>query len=257
MVELVSITLESGIADVRLNRAEKLNALNQEMFEAIGAAVDRLTTLPVRCVVLSGTGRGFCAGVDLESLASNPKLRDLQPRTHGVANDFQYAAWGWRQLPIPVIAAVHGFAFGAGFQIMLGADIRIAAPDTQLSMMETRWGLTPDVAGIALLRGLVRDDVARDIVYTARKFAGTEAAQLGLVTRVAADPLAEALALARQIAWQSPKAIRTSKRLLGLEGDAAALLMAESVEQEILLASLEHAETLAAAREKRAPVFED
>ena len=258
MSELVTISTVAGVADVRLNRAEKLNALNEEMFKAIGAAVDRLSDAQgLRCVVLSGEGRGFCAGVDLESLASSPAMRDLQPRTHGKANMFQHAAWGWRQLPVPVIAAVHGFAFGAGFQLILGADIRIAAPEAQLSMMEARWGLVPDVAGIALLRGLVRDDVARDIAYTARKFTGAEAAALGLVTRVEAAPHTAAMALAADIAAQSPAAIRAAKRLLNLEGDAAALLVAESVEQEILLASPGHAETIAAHREKRPPVFGD
>jgi enoyl-CoA hydratase/carnithine racemase len=258
MPELVSLSLTDGVADVRLNRPEKRNALNQEMFEALCATQARLAhTKGLRAVVLSGQGHGFCAGVDLDSLSTNPALRDLQPRTHGDANLFQQAAWGWRTLPVPVIAAVHGMAFGAGFQIMLGADIRIATPDAQLSMMETRWGLVPDVAGIALLRGLVRDDVARDIVFTARILSGAEAAALGLVTRMDADPLGAALKLARQIAAQSPPAIRAAKRLLNLPSDATALLLAESVEQEALLASPEHAETLAASRENRAPVFKD
>jgi enoyl-CoA hydratase/carnithine racemase len=248
------------VADVRLARAEKMNALSVELFTAVVDAIARLAVMPkLRCVVLSGEGRGFCAGVDLGSLAENPLMRELQPRTHGEANLFQQAAWGWRQLPVPVIAAVHGFAFGAGFQLMLGADIRIAAPDAQLSMMEARRGLVPDVAGIALLRGLVRDDIARDIVFTARKFSGTEAAAMGLVTRVDAEPHQAAIALAKQIAATSPAAIRAGKRLLALKDDAsiAEILLAESIEQEILLASAGHAETIAASREKRAPIFND
>ena len=185
----VQISLDGGVADVRLSRPEKINALDGAMFEGIVDAIATLGADPrVRCVVLSGQGRGFCVGVDLDSLSSNPALRDLRPRTHGVANVFQQAAWGWRSLAVPVIAAVHGFAFGGGFQIMLGADIRIASADARLSMMEVRWGLAPDVAGIALLRGLVRDDIARDITFTARVFTGEEAASLGLVTRLADDP---------------------------------------------------------------------
>lgn len=260
MSERVTITVEGGVADVRLARPEKLNALDLAQFEGIAAAIDRLGSMPgVRCVVLSGEGRGFCAGVDLDGLAGNPAMRDLMPRTHGEANLFQQAAWGWRKLPMPVIAAVHGFAFGAGFQIMLGADIRVAASDAQLSMMEARWGLAPDVAGIALLRGLVRDDVAREITYTARKMSGEEAAALGLVTQVAADPLSHAMALARSIAANSPAAIRAGKRLFNLAGDTKAgeILLAESREQQALLASPGHAETIAAAREKRAAVFDD
>jgi enoyl-CoA hydratase/carnithine racemase len=259
MSELVKIELDKGVADVRLARPEKLNALDPAMFEAIAGAIARLGDLPgLRCVVLSGEGKGFCAGIDLGSLAG-PALLDVRARSHGEANIFQHVAWGWRKLAVPVIAAVHGVAFGAGFQIMLGADIRIAAPDTQFSMMEARWGLVPDMAGIALLRGLVRDDVARDIIFTARKFGGEEAAKLGLVTRLDADPHAAALALAAQIAATSPPAIRAAKRLLNIDANAspAEILLAEAVEQEAMLASAAHKETLAAAREKRAPVFED
>jgi enoyl-CoA hydratase/carnithine racemase len=160
---------------------------------------------------------------------------------------------------MPVIAAIHGFAFGGGFQIMLGADIRIAAPDAQFSIMEVRWGLTPDVAGITLLRGLVRDDVARELTYTGRRFDGEEAARLGIVTRTADDPRTEALALARSIAESSPVANRATKRLLNIsaDGDAEAILRAESREQQALLASANHHEAVTAARERRTPVFED
>ncbi len=154
---------------------------------------------------------------------------------------------------------MHGFAFGAGFQIMLGADIRIAAPDAQLSVMEMRWGLVPDMSGIATLRGLVRDDVARELVFTARKFSGEEGARLGVITRLAEDPHAEAMAMARTIAAMSPEAIRAAKRLLNLsaDSDTTSLLTAEAAEQEKMLVSAGHRETLAAAREKRAPRFED
>lgn len=258
--ERVTVTVEGGVADVRLARPDKINAVDLAMFEGLGDAAKRIAAdRTIRAVVLSGEGRGFCVGVDLDALADEPALRDLMPRTHGIANVFQNAAWCWRALPQPVIAAVHGFAFGAGFQIMLGADIRIAAPDAKLSMMEVRWGLAPDVAGIALLRGLVRDDVAREITYTARQMDGEEAARIGVVTRTAADPRAEALALARSIAASSPHAVRASKRLfnLSIEADAATILLAESEEQQVLLASRNHHETVAATREKRAPIFTD
>ncbi|MET0249180.1 MAG: crotonase/enoyl-CoA hydratase family protein [Sphingobium sp.] len=260
MQDRVSVTVENGVADVRLSRPDKINAVDLPMFEGLCAAIDRIAAdSSVRAVVLSGEGRGFCVGVDLDALADEPALLDLMPRTHGIANVFQYAAWGWRELPQPVIAAVHGFAFGAGFQIMLGADIRIAAPDAKLSLMEVRWGLCPDVAGIALLRGIVRDDIAREFTYTARQMDGEEAARVGIVTRTAASPRDEALALARSIAASSPHAVRASKRLFNMaaESDAAAILLAESEEQQLLLASVNHRETMAAAREKRARVFQD
>ena len=183
----------------------------------------------------------------------------LLPRTHGDASFAQAIAWGWRTLPVPVIAAVHGCALGGGCQIMLGADIRIAAPDTRIAIMEARWGLVPDMAGVALLRGLVRDDHVRELTYTARTIDGTQAAAIGLVTRTDPDPHGAAMSLAREIAANSPLAIRADKRLFNLAADAdtAAILEAEVREQQALLAGADHAEILRAAREQRPPLFRD
>ena len=254
----VVLEIDAGVAELRLNRPDKINSLDVEMFGAIADAIVDISANPaVRCVVLSGEGRGFCAGIDLSALASSPELLDLLPRTHGDANLFQSIAWGWRTCAVPVIAAVHGVAFGAGCQFMLGADLRIAAPDAEIAMMEMRWGLVPDAGGIALLRGLVRDDVARDIVLTGRRMSGVEAAGVGLVTRLSDDPRAEALTLARQIAASSPDAVRAAKRLLNLPSGTSPrdLMLAESAEQQVLLASSNHREALAAGREKRPPQF--
>jgi enoyl-CoA hydratase/carnithine racemase len=255
----VRYEVAGGVADVRLSRPEKLNAFDTAMMEGLIETIDALGRRnDVRCVVLSGEGRAFCAGVDLDGLGKR-EPGSLLPRWAGPANKPQQAAYGWRALPQPVIAAVHGYAFGAGFQIMLGADMRIAAPGAQLSIMEARWGLVPDVAGVALLRGLLRDDVVRELTYTARRFDAAEALRLGVVTRLADDPHAEAMALARAIAANSPEAIRAAKRLLNLMADAQAaeILLAESVEQTRLLASEGHRETVAAAKARRAPIFPD
>ena len=259
MAERVTIDVQDGVADVRLARPEKMNALDPAMFAAIAAMIDRLAGMAqVRAVVLSGEGRGFCAGIDLAALTDGD-MPPLLPRTHGDTSFAQRIAWGWRTLPMPVIAAVHGCAFGGGCQIMLGADIRIAAPDTRIAIMEARWGLVPDMAGIALLRGLVRDDHVRELTYTARTIDGTQAAAIGLVTRTDPDPHRAAMALAREIAGHSPLAIRAGKRLLDLAADAdtAAILLAEVREQQALLGGADHAEILRAAGEKRAPRFDD
>lgn len=259
MAHRVKIDLYDGVADVRFARPERLNALDDAQFDAIVEVVERLGGMPgVRCVVLSGEGDGFCAGLDL-SVFTAGHLPDLMPRTYGIANRLQQVAWGWRTLPMPVIAAVHGVALGAGLQIMMGADIRIAAPDAKLAVLETRWGLVPDLAGMALFRGLVRDDVARELTYTGRTINGQEATSLGLVTRIAEYPHSEAMALARTIAANSPAAMRADKRLfnLALGADDATILVAESREQVTLLAGPDHQETKLAAREKRAPVFRD
>ena len=254
----VVIAVEDHVADVRLARPDKLNALDPAMFSALIDAIAQLeATSGLRAVVLSGEGRGFCAGLDMASMANAGSGVDLATRTHGLANDFQHVAWGWRTLPVPVIAAIHGVAFGGGLQIASGADIRIAAPDARLSAMEIKWGIVPDMAGCALWRGNVRDDVLRELVYTAREFDAGEALALGFVTRIAADPHAEAMALARAIADRNPDAVRAAKRLANLEGDAGAVLLAESREQAALLRSPNQIEAVMANMQKRAPTFID
>jgi enoyl-CoA hydratase/carnithine racemase len=258
----VTIAFDNGVADVRLNRPDKMNALDPAMFEGIAAAVAELAAMPgLRAVVLSGEGRAFCAGLDMASMASGGASaeRNLLDRTHGPANIFQHVAWGWRELPVPVIAAVHGVAFGGGFQIMSGADIRIARPDARMAIMEMKWGLVPDMAGIALWRTLARDDVLRELTYTNREFSGEEAVGLGFVTRLADDPHEVAMALAREIADRSPSAVRGAKRLYNHAADhgAADVLLEESREQRGVIRMPNQVEAVRANFEKRMPVFED
>ena len=267
MNDRVKVTVEGGVADVRLVRADKMNALDDAMFEALIATGERMKTeRGVRCVVISGEGRAFCAGLDMGNFqrmgARDPERSAtgrLSKRTNGIANRPQYAAWVWREVPVPVIAAVHGVAFGGGFQVMLGADLRYAAPDTKLSIMEIKWGLVPDMAGTQLLRNLVRDDIVRELTYTGRVFLAEEGAKLGIITRVVADPYAEAMATAREIAGRSPDAIRAAKRLLNKTPFApiAEGLMMESVEQEALGGKPNQIEAVMSNLEKRPPRFTD
>ena len=261
MNDRVSLSVDGGIADVRLTRADKMNALDPAMIEALAAVIDQLSgAAGLRAVVLAGEGRAFCAGLDMMSMAGLAGSDfDIMARTHGSANIFQQVCWGWRTLAVPVIAAVHGVAFGGGLQLMSGADVRIARPDTRLSVMEMKWGIVPDMAGFALWPGLVRDDVLRELTYTAREFSGEEAVGLGFVTRTADDPLAEALALAHQIADRNPEAIRAAKRLANLSGagPAAEALLAESCEQGALIGRPNQMEAVAAGLQKRAPDFRD
>jgi enoyl-CoA hydratase/carnithine racemase len=267
MNDRVTIDIQDGVADVRLVRTDKMNALDDAMFAALIAAGERLKAEKgVRAVVLSGEGRAFCAGLDMGNfgkMASGERsggtgLVDT-PRTDSGANRAQNAVMVWRDVPVPVIAAVHGVALGGGFQLTLGADMRFVAPDAKMAVLEIKWGLVPDMAGIALLRGLVRDDVARDLTYTGRIFTGEEALGLGIATRVCADPRAEALEAAREIAGKNPAAIRANKRLLNLmaDGDQHAILKAESVEQTALIGSPGNIEAVMANMEKRPPVFQD
>ena len=267
MKDRVSIDLKDGIADVRLIRADKMNALDNAMFEGIIEAGDRLRDMKgLRCVVLSGEGRAFCAGLDMASFAAmkaqgddKSVTRDLPKRTHGIANRPQQCAWQWRTLPVPVIAAVHGVALGGGFQIMLGADLRYATADARFSVMEIKWGLVPDLAGTQLMRHLAREDVVRELTYTGRIFNGTEAQQLGFVTKIVEDPRAAALETAKEIANKSPDAVRAAKRILNdaVAVDAAAGLMAESVEQQKLIGSPNQLEAIMSNLQKRAANYKD
>jgi enoyl-CoA hydratase/carnithine racemase len=238
----VSVTIAAnGVAHVRLSRPDKLNALDMAMFEALIAAGAQLGAEPaLRCVVLSGEGRGFCAGLDLSMFTTlTGEMPPLVARSHGRANFFQQVAIAWRDLPVPVIAAVQGVCFGGGLQIAAGADIRIVAPDTRLAVMEMKWGIVPDMGGYALWRGIVREDVLRELTYTAREFSGEAAQQLGFATHVDADPLERALALADEIAAKDPDAIRAAKALFARAADLSsdAILIAESEEQDRLLAA--------------------
>ncbi len=269
MQERVNISIDGqGVAEVCLTRADKMNALDQPMFDALAAAIDRLKTdTGLRVVVLHGQGKAFCAGLDMGRMAKigagEPGgARDLRARSHGLSNSAQVIALGWRELPVPVIAAVQGVAFGGGLQLALGADFRLIAADARMSVMEIKWGLVPDMAGMVLMRGLVRDDHMRELTYSGRVVDAAEAVQLGLASRVVADPLTEARAMAQAMAQRSPHALRAAKRLLNqangtLDAGAAALLQAESDEQVALIGQAQQVEAVRANLEKRAPVFVD
>ncbi len=267
MNDRISITmLEDGIADVRMTRVDKMNALDGVQWAALVDAVETLKAMPgLRVVVLSGEGRAFCAGLDLSSLqnerdpGASSAGGSLADRTHGIANNAQYAAWGWRELPVPVIAAVHGVAFGAGSQIMAAADIRIVHPETRIAIMEMKWGLVPDVAGMPLWRTQVKDDVLREMIYTNREFNGVEAKEMGFATHVSDDPHAKAMELARVIANKNPHAMRGAKRLCNLTGHAsdAELLQAESDEQLKVIRTPNQMEAVMAEMQKRKPNFQD
>jgi enoyl-CoA hydratase/carnithine racemase len=262
----VTVNIEDGVADVRLNRPEKRNAVDQAMFNALVEATERLAAEhSVRAVVLSGEGKSFCAGLDVssfEAMASRtPQLGSEipAPPPGRRTNHGQQAAYGWTELPVPVIAAVHGHAVGAGLQIALACDIRIVAPDAQLSVLEIRWGLVPDMTGTFMLPRLVSLDVAKELTWTGRMVSGTEAVELGLATRVSGDPRATALELARSIATKNPHAIRAGKRLLNESGfvDEAQQYRDEAREMRALIGSPNQVEAVRAELEGRAPAFVD
>jgi enoyl-CoA hydratase/carnithine racemase len=262
----VTVTIADGVADVRLNRPDKRNALDPAMFAGLVGAGERLKSEPgLRAVVLSGAGPDFCAGLDFGSFRA---MRDGErlsaqadlPPGHGPARATgQRAAYVWTEIPVPVIAAVTGNALGGGLQIALGADIRIVTPDARLSVLEIRWGLVPDMTGTQLLPELVGRDVAKELTFTGRMVRGEEAVALGLATRVDPDPYQAALELARSIASRSPHAIRAAKRLLDLAGRVGLEVGFAAEQQEIgaLIGSPNQAEAVAAEFGQRPPRFTD
>ncbi|HET9602013.1 MAG TPA: crotonase/enoyl-CoA hydratase family protein [Acidimicrobiales bacterium] len=272
MSDRVTISIDAGVADVRMNRAEKRNALDGAMFVALAEAGERLKSLPgLRAVVLSGEGASFCAGLDFGSFQqmAGGEL-DGQDAESGDGNPGamvpgrithlgQQVSWVWQEVPVPVIAAVHGHALGGGLQIALGADIRIVHPDAQLSVREVHWGLVPDMTGTLTLTRLVRPDVAKELTFTGRVVSGTEALELGLATRLSTTPREDALALAFEIAGRSPDAVRGAKALFNrLLGEDAPGQFAE--ERRViggLIGGPNQVESVLANFEQRSPAFID
>jgi len=269
--ERIELTIENHIAFVRLARPEKMNALDKKMFEAIPMVGERLRGDPsVRAVVLSGDGGNFCAGLDksnfsniLEKQDTQDSSSDMPPtltkRTHGIANAVQYVVWMWRELPMPVIAAVEGVALGGGLQIALGADFRYASADSRFSIMELKWGIVPDMSSTQIMRHMVRDDVIRELTYTAKIFSAQEAKEWGFITDIVDDPLAHATAIAHEISVKNPHAIRAAKKIIDSSyyQSAAEGLLMESQEQDRIMGKPNQVEAVVAALKKRAPKFKD
>ncbi|SHK86691.1 Enoyl-CoA hydratase/carnithine racemase [Pseudonocardia thermophila] len=262
MGDRVLCTVDGGVADVRLNRPAKLNALDSEMFAALAETGEALRAeRGLRAVVLSGEGRSFCAGLDTSAFGAMAQGREWRPAGRepadpGAPSRGQRAVLAFRDLPVPVIAAVRGHALGGGLQLALGADIRIAAPGAVFAVLEVRWGLVPDMVGTQLLPRLVGPDVAAELIFTGRRVDAAEAHRIGLVTRIADDPLAAAHELAAEIAARSPDAVRAAKELLAIT-DYAAGLAAERAAFARLAGSPNQREAAAASLARRAPRFAD
>ena len=268
MDDRVTLSVDDrGIADVRLNRADKRNALDGAMFLALRDAGERLKSEPgVRVVVLSGEGESFCAGLDFAAFQSmtgageqmdaadgNPGV----PTPGGITHLGQQVCWVWQELPVPVLAAVHGHALGGGMQIALGADLRFIHPDTKLSVREVHWGLTPDMTGTLFLSRLVGSDVAKELTFTARMISGREAGELGLATHVTETPYDDAMAVAGEVAGRSPDAVRGAKALFNrlANADAAAQFAEERRVIGSLIGTPNQVEAVMANFENRAPTF--
>jgi enoyl-CoA hydratase/carnithine racemase len=283
MSDRVTVQIHDGVADVRLNRPDKLNALDGDMFVALVDVAGRLAKdTSVRAVVLSGEGRAFSAGLDFSGFMAMAGGRvtvdgggpaapqagegDDQPALGGIGRTdgrithlAQQAAHGWSEVPVPVVAAIWGHCLGGGLQIALGADLRIVHPEAKLSVLEIRWGLSPDMTGTATLPRLVGIDVAKELTWTGRTVTGDEAARLGLATRTSESPLEDALSLAREIAGKNPHAVRGVKTLLDQSGTVPVAQQYADERHTIgsLIGTPNQVEAVAAYFEKREPSFTD
>ncbi len=265
MADIVEIQRDGGLATVTLNRPEKKNAWTLEMFDALAAACAGLAgDERLRAVILTGAGGCFSAGLDFSVFGEfaarleEIKAEMLAPPEGRAANRFQQPVTCWQQLGVPVIAAIEGVCFGAGMQLALAADFRIAAPDARLSVMEAKWGLVPDMGITRSLPRLVRADVAKELIMSARVLDGAEALGLGLVTRLAEEPMAAARIFAQELVTRSPGAVRAAKRLVDETwcGDAAATLALEAQLQASLIGSADQVEAVMANMQGRAAKFD-
>ena len=207
--QLLNISKHNGIAYVGLNRPEKYNALNFKLFKEMDSCIKRLAKdKTLTAVILFGEGGNFSSGLDVKSVMSSPidAVKLLFKWLPGNANLAQRVSIGWRRLPVPVIAVMEGICYGGGMQIVLGADIRIVAPECKMSIMEAKWGLVPDMAGFVGLREILPKDQALMLTMSADIISAQQALQLNLITSIEDEPMAAATALATKLTQTSPDA---------------------------------------------------
>ena len=269
MTKRVQLIVDQHVAHVELTNGAKMNALDKTMFdELIEVGIQVKTDADIRAVVLSGEGGNFCGGLDISlfnnvvqgkslEISNDPDVTTLTQRTHGIFNKVQAVVWQWRELNVPVIAAIEGVALGGGFQIALGADMRYTAPDSQFSIMEIKWGIVPDMGGTQLMRHLANEDIVRELMYTGRSFGAQEAKNYGFVTRVHETPLEHAFEVAENIVRRNPEAINACKEILNQAAytDIQQGMLKESQSQDRIVGSPNQIEAAMAMIEKREPEF--
>ncbi len=259
---------ENGIVEVWLNRPEKINALNEELWEAIA---DTFTTLSdddsVRVILLGGRGeRGFSSGLDLMGMpgfqeimqADSPSLKNL--KAYKIIKKIQRAGNSIEAAPVPVIAMIHGFCFGGAMELVAAADMRIATEDAIFVLPEVELGIAPDLGAPHRLQRLIGLGWTRRLIFTGEKIDARKAAEIGFVEEVVKDRerlFQRGLELAERIASMAPLAIRGTKAMINqtLLPRVEKELEVEARISSTILPSHDIMEGMAAKIEKRKPNF--
>lgn len=221
----VTLTIKNRLAHVQLQRPEKLNSLTKETFEDLVEIGQRLrSNESVACVVITGAGQAFCAGLDLKEFKTIQGGEEssavvLGERLGAARALGQQSVHIWSLLEVPVIAGVHGVAMGGGLQLAIGADVTVVAPDTKMSMMEINWGIIPDLSGTQVLPRRVGASRAKLLTFTGEVFSGRHAGEIGVADEVHDDPVGRALELGRHIANKSRPALVWAKKLIDMAGN--------------------------------------
>jgi enoyl-CoA hydratase/carnithine racemase len=268
--ETLRFKVEDGVAWVRLNRPERLNAFTPEMWAELRTLGRALLADPgdIRVLVVSGEGRAFSSGIDTSVFSSGfavTGLGDDGPPRHedAAVNAILTAqdAFNWlAEVPFVTVAAMRGFALGAGLQIALACDIRIAARGTRMGLLELQYGILPDLGGTQRLPRIVGIGKAIELISTAAKIDADEALRIGLVERVVSDEELWETAdeLAATIAAQPPLALRGAKRAVHAALDGRSVrdgLVLEAEGQAVCLASSDFREAITAFVEGRPPAY--
>jgi len=263
MSELIKLEIKNKIATITLNRPQKKNALTLEMLVTLSTIGDNLKNeTSLKCIIIKGSAGTFSSGIDITSFASlasdKQLLNSIMAPLDGVSyNQIQKSCLIWQEISIPVVAVLEGPVFGAGLQLALGADIRIAGDNTVLSIMETKWGLIPDMGITQTLPKLISYDQALYATLTSNLITATEAKSLGLVTICSKNPYDESTKWVKGISARSPEAIVSTKTLYkkAWSEKTTENVRLEALLQTKLIGSPNQMEAVLANIENRTPNF--
>lgn len=260
MTDLVKTEIRGPILEIVLNRPEKRNAINNELYQAFDTVVNEANKLSnVRAVLIRGEGKAFSAGIDYSDFLRLPDAYgpDWQQRMRKITDDFQRVLTNLERLELPTIALLHGYCLGLAMELALACDIRIAAEGTKLGLPETLLGIIPDVGGTTRLVRLVGPGKAKELIFTGRQIDAELAEKWGIVNHVIPqeDLLAAGEDLVEEISQAAPLAVGMAKRVIDGLADIDRGLMLEGWAQSQLFSTEDFMEGVQAKMMRRKPDF--